>query len=295
MKNIRYTAAGLAALLLAGCNASDDYPDRSQSPAQNPESMQVYFPAPAATDLELETDQPTELTVEVARVRTQSAATVPITVTQNTDNVFVVPASVEFAAGQETAEIRVVFPDAQTGVEYRLGLAVEGEQYADPYYVGQPAVYFTVSRLKWESFATGDYYAAPFEETMNGVELYRAAGTDKFRFFNLYAEGYNFSFEWDGESAALQPGGVAKIYTDVAEYPVYVQESGLLEEGAMLFWVVDATEDYTFWDPEKKMFQFEFVMAIFPGDVIGDTPTDMFGWFDDTFTITSFAGDAGGE
>ena len=141
---------GLVAFI--GCS-EDDLIERTPSP-EAPEGTQgVYFPTTNKKVFELMPIEPTELTLTIARSISEGAVDVPLTQDVNDDNVFVVPASVSFAAGEKETTFKVTFPTAAEGVKYNLKLSVAGDQYINPYVEGVPYVETNVMRVKWETIA----------------------------------------------------------------------------------------------------------------------------------------------
>lgn len=155
----------LLAVFVASCSDYVDVEEISPSPLSG--NQGAYFPATNTTSFELEPTEATEIRLTVARTQTSSASSVPIIVETNTDNVFNVPQTVSFASGAKEATFTVTFPTAGEGTTYSLKLALEGEEYVDPYGEGMPYMTFNVTRIKW----------TPVEEPMIYVDgLFAAAG-----------------------------------------------------------------------------------------------------------------------
>lgn len=137
----------IALLIIAACS---DYKDIEEISPEVPAGNQgVYFPTTNIKAFELEPTDPTQITLKIARTETGSAAEVPIKVEINKDNAFQVPATVSFASGEKEKDIVINFPNAQEGVTYTLKLAVEGDQYVNPYGSTVPYVTTSVTRIKW--------------------------------------------------------------------------------------------------------------------------------------------------
>ena len=142
-------------LLLGFVSCKEESP--TWEPAPTPVSTQgVFFPTanqPAAV-IELDPIDPTEFMVTISRKNTAGAVEVPITVIKNDGNIFVIPATVSFAAGVETTQFKVTFPDAEAGTTYQLILEVQGDQYIDLYGNISGAKTTTIStsltRIKWD-------------------------------------------------------------------------------------------------------------------------------------------------
>ena len=151
-------SGGVFLLLFSAC--TEDYPEREPSPVTPANCVGAYFPSSNIQSYELDPADPTSFQVTVSRTNTSGAASVPISVVSNPDNVFSVPANVEFASGAETATISVSFTDAAIGTNYTLEIEVEGEQYVDHYteIEGFPTIAVSVIRVKWDNLGTGQFY-----------------------------------------------------------------------------------------------------------------------------------------
>lgn len=168
----------LSAILMAACS---DYVDVEQvSPTPVAGNQGAYFPTTNTTTFELEPTEPTEVSITISRTGTD-AATVPVIVETNQDNVFNVPQTVSFGSGEKEATMKVTFPNAAEGTTYTLKLALDGEQYVNPYGEEMPYMTFNVTRIKW----------TPVEDPMIYVDgLFPAAGwsTAVSRPMYVYAE-----------------------------------------------------------------------------------------------------------
>lgn len=141
---------GLVAFI--GCS-EDDLIKPTPSPEAPAGTQGVFFPTTNKKAFELMPVDPTEFTLTIARSISEGAVDVPLTQDVNDDNVFVVPASVSFAAGEKEATFKVTFPSAAEGTKYNLKLSVAGEQFVNPYVEGVPYVETNVTRVKWEPVA----------------------------------------------------------------------------------------------------------------------------------------------
>ncbi len=143
MKYIPYLAA---ALLLAGCA---DNIQRTDSPVFPSESAAVYFPAADETGSEADpTLGITTHTVTIERTQTAGSLTVPLTVVENTDDIFTVPSAVTFADGATAATFEVAFPDAELGKEYFLTLSVDAD-HTNPYLTAQATYQLSMTLISW--------------------------------------------------------------------------------------------------------------------------------------------------
>ncbi|WP_430812627.1 MULTISPECIES: hypothetical protein [unclassified Carboxylicivirga] len=159
----------IAAAVFTAC---DDFEDTVEpSPAVPEGCLDVFFPNTNASMFELEPADAKEIMLTVSRGVTEGAAEVPLTVEENTDDIFQVPASVTFAAGEAEAEFKVTFPDAGEGTAYKLKIAVEGDQFVNPYAATKPYVSTAVSRVKWVPMAEPMVYIDGTFSAFYGVDL----------------------------------------------------------------------------------------------------------------------------
>ncbi len=199
MKNtakILYLMLGVCICMFVGC--SDDNPERTPSP--EPNSMQVYFPTQKST-VEVEPDA-NSFSITIARVNTASAASVGLTKTVGSD-AFVVPQTVEFAAGVSEVTITITFSGLEAFEKYALELQLD-EKYTNPYKpVDQngdgkddnvtTGLRINLTQSDWADYKSGTFYSEFFEEewpqTLQFSEI-----LGQYRFPDVYAEGYAIIF-----------------------------------------------------------------------------------------------------
>jgi hypothetical protein len=123
-------------LMFVSCS---DEIEREPSPVVDPDCLGAYFVPGEGFDAtnnsyyyELEPENETKVTLMVGREKTDAAATVPLVVITNTEDVFEIPASVEFAAGQKEAPVIISFPNAEIGQPYQFEIKFAEGDY-DPY------------------------------------------------------------------------------------------------------------------------------------------------------------------
>lgn len=138
---------GLVAFI--GCS-EDDLIKPTPSPDAPAGTQGVYFPESNKSAFEFMPVDPTEFTLTIARSVSEGAVDVPLIQEVNDDNVFVVPSSVSFAAGETEVTFKVTFPDAEVGKTYNLELNVEGDEYVNPYVEGVPYVKTNAIRVEWK-------------------------------------------------------------------------------------------------------------------------------------------------
>lgn len=149
IRNIYILGLLLGLVAFIGCS-EDDLVEPAPSPEAPAGTQGVYFPSTNKSAFELMPVDPTEFELTIARSTSEGAVDVPLTQEVNDDNVFVVPSSVSFAAGETEATFKVTFPDADVGKLYNLKLSVEGDEFVNPYVEGVPYLKTNVMRVEWK-------------------------------------------------------------------------------------------------------------------------------------------------
>jgi hypothetical protein len=258
----------LIAATMVACEEYEDVVEPSPVvPADNPA---VRFTQDNETSFELDPNADPSFTLTLERSNESAALDVPVTVVVNTENSFNVPGSVSFAAGKKTAELVIEMnAGTPTGVPLTLELKFE-DQYVNPYLTEYGYYIGEVSLLKWVKYATGVFTSGFFEQSWD-QDLYRAEGTNKYRFYDLFVAGVNYEFEWDG-GLAISPGGTP----NASGY--LVQESGYVHPTyGMVSSTTDPDTSYTYYDADSDTFVFNRQWTVADGS---------FGWLDDYYQIT---------
>lgn len=186
-------------LSMAACSDDDG---RTPSPAVDPNCIGASFVGDNIGYEELEDTDPKELTLTISRDKTEAAATVAIEVQANTENIFNIPQSVSFAAGQATADLVITFEKAQLKEEYSFQISLEAAA-VNPY-KGNGHASFTVQCLKWVdvsgTFAFKDWV---FDEYNAGkeynVKVQRVDGENRYRIVDPFSQALAESGEEVGE------------------------------------------------------------------------------------------------
>jgi hypothetical protein len=183
-------------LLVVTFAACSDFEDTELLSPEKPAGNQgVFFPTSNVTAYELEPTDPTQITVKVSRAVSTGAASIPVIVTTNDDGVFNVPETANFADGETETDLVVTFPDAAEGVTYKLVLAVEGDQFVDPYGAGAVQVATQITRIKWEAITSPMIYVDGAFSGGYGVSSYpmyvyaekaQLGASVRYRFKNVY-------------------------------------------------------------------------------------------------------------
>lgn len=145
---------------------SDNHDDYSPAGQVSSDCVGLYF---AASSGEIEVVPTAAATGEISVYRMDStqAATYKLVVLQNQDDVFTVPSTVSFAAGEKEAVIPVDFSKANVDVTYDLQLTFE-DANINPYQTYHVYTY-SASRVKWDAIGTG-YWLDGNINTFFGVE-----------------------------------------------------------------------------------------------------------------------------
>ena len=251
----------------------EDYEDTVESsPTVSADNASVRFAAENPTQYEF---SPLDLgfNLTIKRSSSSSALEVPISIITNTDNSFTIPSSLSFAAGEETAilAIAIDYSNASFATALEIGIKL-GDDHTNPYLVEHGEYYATIEILNWEKYSTGTFTSALFGPWTQ--DLYKLEGEDRYRFFDLYADGYDFNFTWDG--------GAALSFPDLAEDDdgYFIWETGASATGfGYFFAALDSSPSYTFYDDASSTFQIE-------GYWTATENPDWGGWLDDFYAIT---------
>ena len=195
---------GLLGLTFVSC--TDDLAEREPSYEPSSNVAQVYFPTSNTAAFEVE---PTvnKVSVTIAREVASNALEVNLSVV-DTAGVYTVPSSVSFAAGETEATFEVSFDGLEYFQNYLLILSFD-ETLTNPYVEveGTQEFLLRVMQSDWQDVATGEYYSDFFEDTWE-QNLQYSEILDRYRFPNVWFNGYHFEFDWDGESATVTPPAV---------------------------------------------------------------------------------------
>lgn len=141
--------------LLTFTACSEDI-EREPSPIVDPNCPGAYFLTDNNYAIELEPEAPLEMTLTIGRTNTESAENVKIEVLSNSENVFEVPETVTFEAGQAEAPLNIKFPNAEIGISYSYELKFAEGSY-NPYANQQTYVSGSMIRIKWNPIETSIY------------------------------------------------------------------------------------------------------------------------------------------
>lgn len=263
-----YITIIIATLFFVAC---DEYEDTVvPSPTVAADNPAARFVSTNATSYELDPAADLSFSLTVVRDNGSNAIEVPVNVITNTENGFVIPSSVSFAAGEDTTTLTIEMSEsAPTGQALDFAIAF-GEDYVNPYKSEYGSFYGEVSILVWVKYAVGTFESAFFEQSWT-QELYNAEGTNKYRFYDLYVPGYNFDFTWDGDEEL-----VPSYDTDGDGYYIFATGYNHPSYGPVTMHI-DNNTDWTYYNEESDLFVINASWRVSAG---------AFGWLDDFYTIT---------
>lgn len=201
MKNFRriFLIIGLGAFLWTSC--TEDIPVREESPAADPESMQVFFPNSQKYNYEL---PPTvfEVTIDLQREKYAEAATVKIIETSDLEDAFTVPETVSFAAGDSMATLTITFDSLEQFKSYQVSFKVE-DDYINPYTVNSKGTSDFNLYIQHNDFmpvgdGSGQFYDAFTLYSVANVNISYSEKKDVYRITNPYSEALLLEAEWEG-------------------------------------------------------------------------------------------------
>ena len=220
-----FLLAGIAlAGVFASCSDDDDY---TKGPVASGNQLQtVTFGTDNMVSGELDPEEPTSRTITVYRdsAHMDQAATIPLKVLVNTDDVFVVPENISFAAGEAQTQFTVTFDKAEIGVPYTLEVALDDESYINPYSsVTTKSYVMKVQRVKWNKIGLGT-----FNDTfLNGAAYYveieqRDDIPTRFRILQPYAGANADPDNWDGALVGSE---------DIIFFEIFPKEADVDDDG----------------------------------------------------------------
>ena len=191
--------AGLVATTMWSCDDEVEYTPAEKSPVAE---TQVYFMDNGSSEMILSKDA-TSFTVVVGRANSSAAQSIPLHVTNPNNTIFTsVPETVEFAAGESEKEITIqVSEDMAFFQSYPLQIEIPAE-YVNPYVeqTNHPVLALNVSKEDYAPYAVGTYSSWWYEESWEQVLEY-SDYLGRYRFSDLFVEGYDVEFTWDGGAA----------------------------------------------------------------------------------------------
>ena len=262
------------AFLVASC--SENYPERSASYVPASDVTEAFFPASNPSTVEV---LPTDsfYTITVTRLDTTQAATVRFHETSDVYNMFSIPESVTFAAGQKDAELKISFLDLVDFQGYQYAIEMD-ESTTNPYdtlMTGSTKYVMNITQTDYMDYAIGTFSSPLMWESSWEQKLQYSAILDCYRLPNLFATGSHILFSWGGpDSTVVMPlGTVYSASWNTQEtgynYPDYGMVTAYISK-------LPANTNYT---PSTKTFTFYIQYVVAAGS---------FGKYYEKFVVSSF-------
>ena len=176
-----FAVAALACATIVACdNKFDGY-----DPAEKVEGAQAYFSNESASSYTISRIDVAPITITVMRGETESALSLPITLSQGEEGAFSAPEKAEFKAGQNKTTINLTYdPEKlEDGSSYKVTLAIGDQSATTPYgnnvmtlTIKVPEPYVLLGKgLYREDLMTGIFTSV--ESTEYEVEIYENLNT----------------------------------------------------------------------------------------------------------------------
>ena len=176
-----FAVAALACATIVACdNKFDDY-----DPAEKVEGAQAYFSNESASSYTISRIDVAPITITVMRGETESALSLPITLSQGEEGAFSAPEKAEFKAGQNKTTINLTYDPEKLadGSSYKVTLAIGDQSATTPYgnnvmtlTIKVPEPYVLLGKgLYREDLMTGIFTSV--ESTEYEVEIYENLNT----------------------------------------------------------------------------------------------------------------------
>lgn len=178
-------------LLLTACK--DDEIVREPSPAANPNSTNVFFSDKNNVTPVLSKDS-TSFEVIIDREKDSQAQTVNLTVeSAYDDNVFQVPTSVSFAAGEASKVVKIPV-QMELMKKYHIAIIIDGDQ-TKPYTTQTvyPRIDLNVLKEDYALFSEGTFTSSMFKASWPQNMQY-SPSLKAYRFKDLIEVGYDYVF-----------------------------------------------------------------------------------------------------
>lgn len=260
-------------LIITACGNEDVV--RDPSPAQNPNSSNAYFDSLNVFNPILPIDG-TSFDMIIGREKTDVAQVIDIVASGTHIELFEVPSSVSFAAGEAKKTITINVKDIELMEKYYLTLQLDPAQTnlysiqrADGKIVyGRAEI--IVLKEDFEPFAEGTYSSLFFEESWDALLEYSPA-TEIYRFKDCWMPGYNVTFTWEDTEVSI-------IGTKNSTATFVYLQTGYVDPTYGMIRAFYSLADQNYYNTSTKTFTFPITWVIPDGR--------SFGAYNDTFTIT---------
>lgn len=247
MKSLKYILVSAVALLvLVSCAQDDPYTpgDRTNNKGNN-----VYFSEDNAGAIVLGLAD-NSFTVTIEREDATNAISVPLNA-YTESNVFTVPSSVDFAAGEKSKDITVQFGGADPFVNYLLYITIPEEytyQYKEQSVV--PTYFVRVLQEDFKVIHHGKYYDDFWWEEAWDQDLEYSELKDTYRLSDLWTAGAGFEFTWNKETGKVVVNGGNKLSTGIVH---------------STYGLISAQDQGSFYDADDDAIYFPFKWTVSAG------------------------------
>lgn len=203
-------------LLLVGVTSCEDVIEREPSPAYNTASTNVYFASTNASSVTIGLEDDT-FDIVIKREIATAAQTVALKLESSLGDLFTIPESVSFNAGEAQKAITVTVGDVEPMKKYHFAIEIDGQQ-TKPYNSQNvyPRIELNVLREDYVPYAEGvyyDYFFAPGDDYINWPQVLEYSElTDTYRLSDVWVEGYDVKFKWTGNSTVTMVGTASGNY-----------------------------------------------------------------------------------
>lgn len=188
------------------------------------DKVEASFPS-TIVNYQMVTEDGNKIIVELWRGNTKGSASVPVSITNNTNGVFTPEKELfNFADGENTAYLTFSYPNINQfgGEKYQIILTLDDELVA-PSGINKMTI-SAQRKLTYKSIGTGTFSSEFFEESWP-QEVLKAEEANFYRLPDCYSNGYpiEFSIQDDKINFAKQPTGyVHSSYGMVSWDPRYL-------------------------------------------------------------------------
>jgi len=188
-------------VMFIACNNEDIV--REPSPITNPNSTNVYFSPSNITNPVLAITQ-NDFTLKIGRKTFDKEQSVNLTVNNLFGDTIQIPTNVKFAAGDSVKTITINTKNLILMKSYHVSITVDQEQ-TKPYITQSlyPRIELNILKEDYAPYAEGTFTSEFFEANWDQT-LEFSPSTKIYRFKNLYADNYNYSFKVSATGAITQ-------------------------------------------------------------------------------------------
>lgn len=200
MKTINkiFGALTLSCLML-GMGACTDECGYAPAGSVDENAPVVSFAADGIGFVEFAPSDDKSLTVTLARQDASSEETVGLVVVQNDQNVFQIPSSATFAAGESTTTVDITFPEAELGVEYTYVIRLDVDVYRQDLITLNTA---TVQVVQWDMVGQGSLTSSLLESTAS-CNVYKASHATWYKAEAPFEEGMDIVFKVQDDNSVV--------------------------------------------------------------------------------------------